>query len=167
MGLPLFPDDYEGVVPHDCGEINFEFNEILQSLDRLIGPEQPADHSGDREISVLDRQTSPIVSMIVGPEEARQDVRPRAPLSPLLPIPPPLPRGPPVLPRRRESIIGKAWNKYKKVLMKRFLGGDQSAPKLSDSLVPERDDDDWYEVLSIPKACQDKETSAIQDPHVV
>ena len=147
MGLPRFLGEYEEAAPHDGGEINSEFNDFLEGIDKLIGPEQPDDHFDDRDISVWDRQTSPMVSAIVEPEEVRQGMaRPRAPSSPLPPIPPsPPPRD---FPRpKKKSIVGKAWKKFKLSFMRRFLGGDQPVPKLSDKLALERDDGVWYDVL--------------------
>jgi len=49
--------------------------------------------------------------------------------------------------KRQKSGVGKAWSKLKKLFMRKFRG-DGGAPKLSDRLAPERDDEvKWYDSL--------------------
>ena len=158
MDLSRFPDDFEHVPSHDAGEPDSKLNDILKGIDGIFGPEQPDDPSDHPDISSSDGRTTPIVSSISGPGEGakRNIVRSRASSSPL-PRPPPSPLLPPqsptVPPRtKKQSSVGKAWHKFKKVLAKKFGGGDQSPPKLSDKLAPERDDEvKWFETL-FPKS---------------
>jgi len=158
MFLPRFPaDDFVDVGAHDGEAFNAEFDDILKGIDILIGPDQTDDHSPGQDVSAWDEQTHPIVSPTVGPRgetgsngsqsEVHSSSLPSTPLSSilhpstLLPSTP-LPPLPPLIPPRtkKKSTVSRAWNKLKKVLVKKFGGGNQAPPKLSDKLVPERDD---------------------------
>ena len=87
-----------------------------------------------------------------GPDSADNDwdfLDPESPtnLSSCLPTPSPSPpRVPPVSPWLKKSGVGKAWSRSRKLFMKKF-GRRGAAPKLSDKLVPERDEVKWYEAL--------------------
>lgn len=138
--------------PPDDGVFNAGFHDLLDDLKDLIGSEQTDDQSDDRDISTLDERRSSIVSQTVesGEETRRNTVRsPTSSTSrpPLPPLPPPISQAMP--PRtKKKSSMGNAWNRFKKLLMRKFLGGDRTQPKLSDRLVPERDDEvRWYETL--------------------
>ena len=124
MDLSRFPDDFEHVPSHDTGGPDSELNDILKRIDAIFGPEQPHDHL---DISGSDGRTTPIVSPISRPGSMLQL---RAPLHSLSAAPP----------RIKKSSAGKVWNKFK-VFAKKFAGGDKPPPKLSNKLVPERDDE--------------------------
>lgn len=145
MDLSRFPDDFERVAPHDVGEFDPKCNDII---DGTPGPEQPDDPSDHPDTPSPDGRATPVVSPISGlGGGAKGDIaRSRDSWSPLPSLS--SPQYPTVPPRTKESRVGKVWNKFKKVLAKKFGGGDQPPPKLSDKLVPERDDEvRWYETL--------------------
>ena len=155
VDLLQFPGgDFEDATRgRDGGELGSEFNDILKDIDGLLGPEQPDYHSDDRDSSVWDRRTSATLSPIVGPgEEMKQDtVRSLASSSPLPPLPStPFRQGPKVRTKKKSSV-GKMLDgirKFKRLMAKKLGGGHQPQPKLSDSLVPEHDDEaKWYEGL--------------------
>ena len=87
-----------------------------------------------------------------GPEQADDDWDFLDPGSPTeLPSrrslsPPSPPKIPHVTPWPTKSSVQKVWSKSKKLFTEKF-GRRQSAPKLSDKLVPERDEVRWYEAL--------------------
>ena len=80
-------------------------------------------------------------------------VQPRASSSsrppPVPPSPSPSPKAPQVTPRaEKKGNSIKALSKLKKVAVKKFGGGDQPPPELSDRLVPERKDGaKWYDAV--------------------
>lgn len=54
-------------------------------------------------------------------------------------------------PKKKKRGVGRAWKKLKGLFTHKF-GGDEQPPKLSERLVPERDDEvRWYEFL-FPKS---------------
>jgi hypothetical protein len=60
--------------------------------------------------------------------------------------PPSSPRVPPAVIWPTKGSVRKVWSKSKKLFMEKF-GRKQTTPKLSDKLVPERDEVKWYEAL--------------------
>lgn len=164
----LSGDDFQDVARPDDGEFNADFDDVLRNIDALIGPEPADDHPDSRDTSTWDKQTIPILSPIVEPGEGAGQYVPQSSAS--LPTFPPTPTSPHQMPasrpstsapppristspspvpqsppnprrgKRKESIVGKAWNRLKMFFVKRFGGGDPS-PKLSDKLSPEPNDD--------------------------
>lgn len=122
----------------------------------MIGPEPTGEHLDVqldvRDTSVWDERKSPIVSPIDMSEE-REALQPLSPSSTRPPFPlspfPTTPKVSSVVTRpKRKSVVNRAWNKFKKLFMKKFETGEQGQPNLSDSLVPERDDEPkWYDAL--------------------
>ena len=116
-------------MPGDNGAQGLELDGILKDIDYFIKPDPIEDPSGPPDVSAWGQQTSPIVLPIASPT-----------VSPSLsPSPPPPPNAPQVAPRakKRGGFI-KALNRVKKMFAKKFGGGDQPPPKLSDRLAPER-----------------------------
>ena len=132
------------------GTLDADLNKILEGIDVLITSEQADGHPDGRDTPVRDERSSPIMSPSVVP---REETRPTVPsssdsLSPL----PPIPHQSTSIHQRtkKQSGVGKVWNKLKKLkkLFAMKFGGDQQRPKLSDKLVPERDDEvKWHEPL--------------------
>lgn len=119
---------------------------LLKRLDHLIGPEPKDDQLDVRDSSTWDQRTSPNVSPIDGvmqlpPRSSASSPVPPSPYFPL-PIPTLTPRS------KKKSVVSKAWNKLKKMFMKKFERGDRAPPNLSDKLVPEREDEHkWSDTL--------------------
>ena len=114
-------------------------NNILKGIDDTIGPEQPNDDPGGRDTPVPDEQLSPTTSSNVIPRGRTRSA-------------------PQILPshqitsthqriKKPKSGVGKAWSKLRKLFMRKFGGyRGQPPPKLSDKLVPERDDEvKWHD----------------------
>lgn len=144
---------------------------IMKEIDGIIIDPEPTDDPSDvRDVSIWDQQTSPIVSSIDGSRERpRQDSvrsQSRSPfrLSLLIPAPSPSPSPPSAptprqvpleFPQTKEFLqtkekkgVLKAWDKLKKLFMKKFAGKDEAPPKLSDKILPDRDEDvKWYDHL--------------------
>lgn len=158
------------VAAHVGEAFGAEFVGILKDIDVLIGPEQTNDDSTGRDTPPWDEQTPATVSPIVGsgegarPNGVQSETRLSSlpsttyssttyssatyssathssathPSTPLPRLPPP--DRPPTPPRtKKKSTVNKTWNKLKK-FTKKLLGRDRAAPKLSDNMVPERDD---------------------------
>lgn len=146
-------DDLEGVAPHGDGALGADFDDLLKDIDVLIGPEGANGQPDSQDTSTLDEQTLPVLSPIVEPREETRLVsqsrvrllsRPTAP-----PSPPPKLQDPMTYQRKKKkSRVVRAWDKLKELFTKRLGGEDQVPPRLSDKLVPERDDEvKWYESL--------------------
>lgn len=143
---------------------------IMKEIDGLIDPELVDDPSDVRDVSVWDQLPSPIVSSIDGSRERpRQDSvrsQSRSPFRLSLLIPPPssspsppsastprqvpleLPQTKEFLQKRKKKGVMKAWDKLKKLFTKKFGGDDEATPKLSDKILPDRDEDvKWYDLL--------------------
>jgi len=159
--LTFSADDFEDdVAQFDNGEFNAKLGDIMEKIDAIIRPEPSNDHSDSRDTSAWDQRTFPILSPTVGPGEGPQDFapQPRASLpslprittSPLpkSPSPSPIPQSPSKSQRtKKQSTVGKVWERLKRWFTRKFEGEDPP-PKLSDKLVPERDDKvKWYESL--------------------
>ncbi|KAF9647910.1 hypothetical protein BDM02DRAFT_3243768, partial [Thelephora ganbajun] len=122
--------DFEDVAAHDDGAFYVNFDDILKEIDCFIGPEG----AEPRQTVVQSQAHSPSHHHIP------------LPLSPA-------PQVPPVLPRTKKGSVSKAWSKLKRLFTKKLGEEDQVPPKLSDRLVPERDDK-WYEPLFSKDATQ-------------
>ena len=151
----------------DNGAPGLDLDDILKDIDYFIKPDPVEDPSGPPDASAWDQRTSPIASPIApsitrpGDESRWNVVQPRArsysrpPTVP--PSPPPSPSPPPPPPPKRSQATPrpkkkggfiKALNKVKEMFAKKFGGGNQPPPNLSDRLVPEREDEvKWYDGL--------------------
>ena len=175
MFLPRFSeDDCEKVERFEDEEYNTALDDVMRNIDDLIGPEPADDYPDSRDASAWDRRTSPVVSPMAGPGEgarqfasqSRASLPPLPPISasspPILTSPPPIstsppPRSPSPPPRspslpliplgtEKKSIMGIWWERLKAWFKRKF---ENPRPKLSDRLVPERDDRvKWYEHFS-------------------
>lgn len=114
-------DDGEDVTP---GVFELNIDDILENIGHPVGPEPTAD-----DWSVMDVDSSTLSS-----------------LSPPTPPFPPQ-QVPPVLPPTKEGRgVRKAWCESKNLFMKKFWRR-KTPPKLSDKLVPEREEVKWYAML--------------------
>lgn len=137
-------DDFEDLGPHGSGTFNAEFDDILKEIDGILGPEQDDNHTDSQDNFTLDEGSFPILPPTAGSREGSRQGIPPAHLSPPLTTPP----SPPPIPRVPKGAVGRVWDKLKRLFKERFGGDDQAPPKLSDKLVPERDDEvRWYESL--------------------
>ena len=141
-GLSRFlGDDPEDSARCDLIDPGSEVNEILEGIDRLIGREQPNNRPEDRDALAWEKVPSPVVAPMNGPREGawRNPARPRTPSQPAPP------RDLPAHPRTKRSSISIKWDRFmdslKKKLKKKFKRGNREAPKLSDRLAPEPDDE--------------------------
>jgi len=99
----------------------------------MVGPEQPDDDPGSRNTPVPDERSSPTTSSNVIPRGGTRSHQSTSTHQRT---------------KKQKSGVGKAWSKLKKLFMKKFGGGgDQQPLKLSDRLVPERDDEvKWHDL---------------------
>ena len=128
---------------HGNAVLDADLRNILREINISI-PEQPDDYPDGRDTPVPDERPSPIMSPSnVVKEETRPTVPPSpVSLSPLPPIPPPhqsTSMHQQTKRKKKKKGIAKFWNKLKELFA--VFGGDQPPPKLSDKLVPERDDE--------------------------
>ena len=142
--LRFLGEDVEKIVAGDIdnGAPGLDLDDILKDIDYFIKPDPMEDPSGPPDASAWDQQTSPIVLPIASPT-----IFPSASASSL-----PRPNAPQVAPRaKKKGGFIKALNKVKKMFAKKFGGGDQPAPKLSDRLAPERGHEVKWSDLLFPK----------------
>ena len=165
--LRFLGEDVEKIVAGDIdnGAPGLDLDDILKDIDYFIKPDPVEDPSGPPDASAWDQRTSPIVSPIAPSiteygDESRWNVVPpgagshsRPPTVPPSPSPspppPPPPKRPQATPRpKKKGGFIKALSKVKKMFAKKFGGGDQPPPNLSDRLAPEREDEvKWYDGL--------------------
>lgn len=162
--LPWLPeDDFEDLGLHGSGTFNAEFDDILKDIDGILGPEQDDNRTDSHDNFTLDEGSFPILPPTVGPREGSRQSISQSPahlsfLSTTPPSSPPILQGSPAHQRMKKSGLGRAWNKLKRLFKEKFGGDDQAPPKLSDKLVPERDDEvRWYESL-FPKPTKPAKT---------
>ena len=125
-------------------------NDILRGIDDIVGPEQPDDHPDGRDTPVPNEQSSSTASSNATPRGGTRST-PSPSRNSLSFLPQILPSHQSTSTHQRtkkqKSGVGKVWSKLKKLFMRKFGGdGNQPPPKLSDKLVPERDDEvKWHD----------------------
>jgi len=136
-------DDFENI-GRGGGTLDSDLNDILKGIDNIIGPEQPDDYPDGRDTPVRGELSSPTMSPNVIPREGARST-PSPSRNSLLSLHQILPSHQNTSthqrPKKQKSGLGKMWSGLKKFMRKFGGDGNQSPPKLSDKLVPERDDE--------------------------